>query len=270
MARNRTSQNRLRWCFSAGLDRVVKRAGAAFTLIELLVVIAIIAILAGMLMPALERARESARRVSCLSNLRQIYFGASTYYHDHDGLLPRAVDIVWHNGRSGSQWSLRSYPAGASPPNPTGVHTFLKQKYASVEVFKCPSMDIPMHGAWDQYWGGATSYGYRYNNLDIGWHWSSNCRWKPFVFAKSDRTRKLLFIDTAAYSVSKSTGLPRTKTQPQTWKTGQRMWAHYDGGNVITHGGSACWLPNNFSLDWPTTDHIASWDKYDPYLEDLK
>jgi len=75
----------------------------AFTLIELLVVIAIIAILAAILFPVFAQAREKARAISCLSNLKQMGTGAMMYVQDYDETYPQGVarantGPVWYNG----------------------------------------------------------------------------------------------------------------------------------------------------------------------------
>src|SRR5687768_12970392 len=73
------------------LPVVSKRKREAFTLVELLVAIGIIAILIGILLPTLSRAREAARRVTCLSNVRQLVHATLLYAHENGQYLPEAA-----------------------------------------------------------------------------------------------------------------------------------------------------------------------------------
>ena len=105
-------------------DRMV-----GFTLIELLVVIAIIAVLAMLILPILDRARENARKVVCISNLKQLMISVHMYINDYNDYLPTMLDNPsttgsYHKNYSTSVWDIRYYDATLNPSREVGIGRF--------------------------------------------------------------------------------------------------------------------------------------------------
>lgn len=197
---------------------------SAFTLIELLVVITIIAILAGLLLPALARAKQKASETQCLNNQHQISLGFLMYADDNQDIMPSDASRAagWHQ----EDWI---YWDGVHPIQNSQIAKMIKTG-ASTNIFRCPR-DRDNTGRIAQ---GSTYY-YSYsvngqNSLEVNgsetvggmassWNGTSGNGWLPYRFSNvRNASLKIMMAEEP------------TKTTPDEMPPG------YSGANVIVDG----------------------------------
>ena len=217
------------------------RAGG-FTLIELLVVVAIISVLAAILFPVFARARENARRASCLSNMKQIGLGMMQYTQDYDEQYPLAKIDAQQTDPSmpGSKFIVTAGTVCTAGNCITWMD--LLQPYTkSVQIFVCPSARNKENEKFP-------SYGYS-NAIGSGTARASydstlpSATYPPLKLAQIQRPAEVYAVMENNYSSATAVSPKTQRNFANGTKTERlRVTPHLEGGNVAFADGHVKWV----------------------------
>ena len=221
------------------MDKVMGLHKKTFTLIELLVVIAIIAILAAILLPALTRAKESARRAVELSDRKQLIYATVTYADDNDGLLPpRGTAPEPHALRSTTGGPdinyLLLFPYIGEGPDIRGQFMFCQSDMLDVrsQIYTGhPYNWSSVESGIGINWGTLTYFKAPFNGADV----TGGSRWKIDAFDISNISKVGLYPVWGCMTLRKNNG---------TWLGHHSKLTERkpDGANVVYTDGSGKWV----------------------------